>query len=133
MIAEAFGRSAWIPHDSPEGIIPVDDGVLVDVKYRDGEKEYNLPANKLHGNYRDASYAFWRSEQEDKDIVAWRLSVPTGLPKPPIKPPKQEFAPVNLAIVQAFNAMTGQDLTDDQLQTLTILLKHFSPKSNFQK
>lgn len=59
----------------------------------------------------------------DDSLPVWKdLPQPTRPvpPIPPCKPSKQENN-----VLSAFNALTGQDLTGDQLQTLTILLKHF--------
>jgi hypothetical protein len=65
--------SEWIEWD--DGICPVEDGVLVDAKYRDGIVKTSLPANlcQISTGY-DASKAFWEKDNVANDIVAWRLS-----------------------------------------------------------
>ena len=56
------------------GECPVPDGTLIDVEYRDGERQVSLPANKLaDGKDRDASICFWYNEGEPNDIIAYRI------------------------------------------------------------
>lgn len=62
----------WI--DWNGGKCPVEQGTLVDVKYRDGEILCRIPANKPHPGMRDAQASFWRNEARENDIVAYRLS-----------------------------------------------------------
>lgn len=71
--ALAEKNEGWIKWGG--GKCPVDDGVLVDVKYRDGEVGFNLPANGLTDDARDASGSFWHNDVNNNDIVAYRLAV----------------------------------------------------------
>lgn len=64
----------WI--DWPGGECPVPTGTLVDVRYRDGEEIFSLPADDLAPSSRDASFAFWRDSAQDNDIIAYRLHKP---------------------------------------------------------
>lgn len=64
----------WI--DWPGGECPVPTGTLVDVRYRDGEELFSLPADDLAPSCRDASFAFWRGGAQDNDIIAYRLHKP---------------------------------------------------------
>lgn len=63
----------WIEWQGGE--CPVEDGVLVDVRYRDGEEEFSAPAQVVRNNTRrDAAHAFWQNDHYFNDIVAYRLS-----------------------------------------------------------
>lgn len=52
------------------GECPVEDGTIIDVRYRD-MKEKTLPANELM-NGRDATSAYWRHDNQINDIIAYR-------------------------------------------------------------
>lgn len=65
---------SWIYHTG--GWCPVPDGTLVDVKYRDGSVLHGLPANiDLPGvSYtRDAGSQFWINDNQENDIIAYRI------------------------------------------------------------
>lgn len=62
--------------DWPGGECPVPTGTLVDVRYRDGEEIFSLPADDLAPSSRDASFAFWRDSAQDNDIIAYLLHKP---------------------------------------------------------
>lgn len=65
----------WTKWDGGE--CPVEEGVLVDVRYRDGEEQFSVPAQvNRSGSDRDAAYTFWRNDGQFNDIVAYRLSEP---------------------------------------------------------
>lgn len=66
------------------GECPVEKGVLVDVRYRDGEGRFSIPALiDVTGN--DASYAYWNNDNASNDIVAYRLSEKAA-EKSPLQP-----------------------------------------------
>lgn len=69
--ALAAKNDGWIEWGG--GKCPIENGVLVDVKLRNGRTEY---AQKAHfaGGY--ASYPFWRSDNSGGDIIAYRLHKP---------------------------------------------------------
>lgn len=58
------------------GECPVEEGALVDVRYRDGKELSALPANDIATSSRDASCAFWRNDGAINDIIAYRLHKP---------------------------------------------------------
>jgi hypothetical protein len=63
--------SEWIKWNGGE--CPVEKGVLVDVRYRDGDEKLGIPA--LVGvPGREATEYFWHDEGVGCDIVAYRLS-----------------------------------------------------------
>lgn len=68
------GVDGWI--DWAGGECPVEEGTLVDVRYRDGEELSALPANDFAKSHRDASHAFWRNDGSQNDIIAYRLHQP---------------------------------------------------------
>lgn len=72
--ALAAKNDGWI--DWGGGECPVPTGTLVDVRYRDGEELFSLPADDLAPSGRDASFAFWRDSAQDNDIIAYRLHKP---------------------------------------------------------
>lgn len=55
------------------GACPVCHGVLVDVKYRDGQIYEKLKALCFDERRRDASVRFWHNDGADNDIVAYRI------------------------------------------------------------
>lgn len=58
------------------GPCPVPVGTPVDVRYRDGEELYGLPANGFSPGWRDAQSSFWRHDSMKNDIVAYRVVKP---------------------------------------------------------
>lgn len=133
MIAEAF-ENAWVANT---GVQPVDNDVSVDFYWSDEDKP--------RIDY-DADCLDW-SMDSDPIITKWRLNKPeriledafkgletaydSGLPKvvcnvpmPACKPAKQEGSNV----LVAFNRMTGHSLTEDELNTLRILMDVFGEK-----
>ena len=61
----------WIKWEGGE--CPVACGTMVEVKYRDGECSGPLPALENVTGGRDASYAFWKNDLQDNDIVFYRI------------------------------------------------------------
>lgn len=55
------------------GECPVPDGTLVDVRYRDGQEQFGLPANELYDTPRYAASAFWNHDGLKNDIIAYRV------------------------------------------------------------
>ena len=63
------------------GECPVEKGLMVDIRVRNGREERNLAANTLtKGRIPDASYAFWENDGMAGDIIAYRPH------KPEVKP-----------------------------------------------
>lgn len=59
------------------GECPVEEGVLVDVRYRDGVEEFALEANTPNKTrFRTAAAAWWRKDGSCGDIIAYRLHKP---------------------------------------------------------
>ena len=56
------------------GECPVEDGVMIDVRYRDMQ-EKTLPANEPI-NGRDATNQYWHHDDQINDIIAYRLHKP---------------------------------------------------------
>lgn len=56
------------------GECPVEDGTMIDVRYRDGE-EKTLPANERVDG-RDATNQYWRHDNQINDIISYRLHKP---------------------------------------------------------
>lgn len=73
----------WI--DWLGGDCPVEKGVLVDVRYRDGVEALGLQARQNVVGKRDAQQAFWDDEGKSNDIVAYRLSEEAA-EKSPLQP-----------------------------------------------
>lgn len=73
-------ENPWIEWNGGE--CPVERGVLVDVRYRDGEEKFSVPAQESVLG-REAAYTFWLNDGQQLDIVAYRLSGPAqaSLPK----------------------------------------------------
>lgn len=85
------------------GECPIENGVLVDVKIRNGRTEY---AQKAHfaGGY--ASYPFWRSDNSGGDIIAYRLHQPQQAEQP-----EESEEDLNECIGQApVTALNGEGL-----------------------
>ena len=69
----------WIEWNGGE--CPVEKGLMVDIRVRDGREERNLAANTpTKGRIPDASCAFWKNDGMAGDIIAYRLH------KPEVKP-----------------------------------------------
>lgn len=65
----------WTGEGWPE--LPVPEGTLVDVQYRDGERAFGVPAGEnARGFPHDAGPAFWCNENSPSDIVRWSLATP---------------------------------------------------------
>lgn len=63
------------------GCMPVAEGTVVDVQYRDGQYGHGLTAGaNMDGKSRDAGPAFWRPDGQENDIVRWRLCPPSPEP-----------------------------------------------------
>lgn len=69
--ALAAKNDGWI--DWGGGECPVEIGVLVDVKLRNGRTEYVQKAHSVDGY---ASYPFWRNDNAGGDIISYRLYQP---------------------------------------------------------
>lgn len=67
-------NDGWIEWGGGE--CPVEEGTLVDVRYRDGRELIALPANYTATSAIDASHAFWRNDGAINDIIAYRLHKP---------------------------------------------------------
>ena len=70
-LAASEGWIEWVG-----GECPVETGVLVDVRYRDGQELSALPAKSKPTGERDASRAFWHNDGNLNDIIAYRLHKP---------------------------------------------------------
>lgn len=71
-IAPQPSADGWIPWAGGE--CPVANGTLVDVRYRSGRENYELPANEIDDRFsNDASYCFWHHDGMGNDIVAYRV------------------------------------------------------------
>jgi hypothetical protein len=57
------------------GECPVEEGTLIDVRYRDGEEKFGLNA-LWNEDGRDSSENFWHNDDYNVDIVAYRLHRP---------------------------------------------------------
>ena len=68
---KAPADDGWIEWGGGE--CPVETGTLVDVRYRDGQELYALPANEVHPGARDAQQDFWENHDFKNDIVAYRI------------------------------------------------------------
>lgn len=69
--ALAAKNEGWIEWGGGE--CPIEKGVLVDVKLRNGRTEYAQRANYADGY---ASYSLWRNDNASVDIIAYRLHQP---------------------------------------------------------
>lgn len=59
------------------GQCPIAHDTLIDVRYRDGEELYNVPAcasQNIPQSFRDTSEDYWRIDSNKNDIVAWRYA-----------------------------------------------------------
>lgn len=73
-LCESVVRSdGWIAWSG--GACPVPEGTLIDVRYRDGEELLGIPA-LISAQGREASPDFWRNDECNVDIVAYRLARP---------------------------------------------------------
>lgn len=73
---ESDNADGWIRWNG--GACPVATGTPIDVRYRDGQELLCLPADRLADSSRDASEAFWRNDDCENDIVAYRLALADG-------------------------------------------------------
>ena len=65
--------NGWIKWEG--GKCPVEKGTLVDVKYRDGNRKYSLPAGvSIDDSVPNAHEAYWHNDSNGWDIIAYRLS-----------------------------------------------------------
>lgn len=60
--------------DDDKWAAPVLTGTMLDVKYRDGETIYGIPAGEITDHDRYAYGAYWENEGAANDIVAYRLA-----------------------------------------------------------
>lgn len=73
--APAVDDDGWIEWVSQkDGTCPVEDGVLVDVRYRDGTMMLGIPALETIPGSHDASKSYWDTDHVQLDIVAYRLT-----------------------------------------------------------
>lgn len=72
--------SDWIEWNGGE--YPVEEGTLVDVKYRDGEVATGVPALRKSGKPRAAR--FWGNRGDAYDIIAYRLHRVSEAEKKPV-------------------------------------------------
>ena len=63
---------SWIPWAGGE--CPVAKGVLVDVRFRDGEELLSVPAQTRLPIHREANGRFWYDEGMGNDIIAYRIA-----------------------------------------------------------
>ncbi len=116
-IAELLPKQAksseWIEWQGGE--CPVPTGTVVDVQYRDGDRQYTGPAGVCRPTWgRDASPAFWRDVNGCNDIVRYRLNN-SGLWQAEI-----QFAPAIIEEVIAY-PIGRHDYTPDPLaEKLTV-------------
>lgn len=73
---------------------PVEEGTIIDIKFRDGKTEYSVAA----GSGR-ARGAFWYTEGVDRDIVAYRIV--------PVKPKEEPAKPVTVTLEQMMEDVAG--------------------------
>lgn len=65
-------NDGWIEWGGGE--CPVEKGTLVDIRIRNGKESHGVRANEsTNGVTPDASYAFWRKDENGGDIIAYRL------------------------------------------------------------
>ena len=97
------------------GECPVDHGVMIDVRYRDGVVRKCMPALEPVADYHDVMHQYWQNDGVDGDIIAYRLhkpeqskpefceSVMRSIPEPTAKPTIEQLAAdyrAKLAIAQ---------------------------------
>ncbi len=64
-----------LAYESVPNFSPVSKGKIIDVRFRDGMVLNRVPAGEhAPGSHRQAKGAFWRKDNADDDIVAYRLS-----------------------------------------------------------
>lgn len=66
-----MSNNTWTKWDGGE--CPVEEGVLVDVRYRDGQEKLGIPALQPVDGY-NASHWFWMRDGMCNDIVAYRVA-----------------------------------------------------------
>jgi hypothetical protein len=86
------------------GECPVDHGVMIDVRYRDGVVRKCMPALEPVADYHDVMHQYWQNDGIDGDIIAYRLhkpeqanpefcdSVMRSIPDPESKPTIEQLA-----------------------------------------
>jgi len=86
------------------GECPVDHGVMIDVRYRDGVVRKCMPALEPVADYHDVMHQYWQNDGVDGDIIAYRLhkpeqskpefceSVMRSIPEPTAKPTIEQLA-----------------------------------------
>ena len=75
VVSEPELNDGWIEWKG--GKCPVVKGTFVDIRLRDGSEELNLAADVLtSGRNPDASCAFWKHDDDQCDIIAYRLARP---------------------------------------------------------
>lgn len=86
------------------GECPVDHGVMIDVRYRDGVVSKCMPALEPVADYHDVMHQYWQNDGVDGDIIAYRLhkleqskpefceSVMLTIPEPEAKPTIEQLA-----------------------------------------
>ena len=90
--AELQNKPSWEDADGwiewKGGECPVDHGVMIDVRYRDGVVRKCMPALEPVADYHDVMHQYWQNDGVDGDIIAYRLH------KPEIAPSAQEPEPM---------------------------------------
>lgn len=98
----APGADGWIEWKGGE--CPVDHGVMIDVRYRDGVVRKCMPALEPVADYHDVMHQYWQNDGVDGDIIAYRLhkpeqskpefceSVMRSIPEPTAKPTIEQLA-----------------------------------------
>lgn len=86
------------------GECPVDHGVMIDVRYRDGAVRKCMPALEPVADYHDVMHQYWQNDGVDGDIIAYLLhkpeqskpefceSVMRSIPEPEAKPTIEQLA-----------------------------------------
>lgn len=124
--ADADGWIEW-----KGGECPVEKGLMVDIRVRDGREERNLAANTLtKGRIPDASCAFWKNDGMAGDIIAYRLHNPDAKPEfcesvmrsiPEPKPFKCAYDP---RLISLANVRIVDESIDDLCAKVTEENKH---------
>jgi len=99
---QAPDANGWIEWKGGE--CPVDHGVMIDVRYRDGVVRKCMPALEPVADYHDVMHQYWQNDGVDGDIIAYRLhkpeqskpefceSVMRSIPEPTAKPTIEQLA-----------------------------------------
>ena len=108
----------WIEWNGGE--CPVENGLMVDIRVRDGREERNLAANTpTEGRIPDASCAFWKNDGMAGDIIAYRLHKPEV--KPEVKP---ELCESVMRSIPEPEAEGVQSRLDDALAIVKVAAPH---------